>query len=65
MILAYIKKRLVGCENPRAFGKGLSNDRAGEWRYRVGAYRILAFIDDGKVTIYVTKIGDRRDVYDN
>ena len=63
LIMSYIRKRLVGCENPRAFGKGLSGNRSGEWRYRVGNYRLLAQIDDHKVTIYIVKIADRRDVY--
>jgi mRNA interferase RelE/StbE len=65
LILSYIEKRLAGCRNPRAFGKALSHDHRGEWRYRVGSYRLLAHIDDEKITIYIVKIGDRRDVYEN
>jgi mRNA interferase RelE/StbE len=63
LVMSYIRKRLVGCENPRAFGKGLSGNRAGEWRYRVGSYRLLAHIDDHKVTIYILKIADRKNAY--
>jgi mRNA interferase RelE/StbE len=65
LILSYIEKRLVGSEDPRAFGKALSHARKGEWRYRVGSYRLLAHIDDAKIVIYIVKIGDRRDVYEN
>ena len=37
----------------------------GEDRYRVrqGNYRILYSVDDGRVIIYIIKIGHRRDVY--
>jgi mRNA interferase RelE/StbE len=63
LLLSYVKKHLVGCENPRTLGKGLAGSHAGKWRYRVGAYRILAEIRDAEIVIYVFKIGHRRDVY--
>lgn len=63
LIATWIKENLGGCTNPRAFGKGLSANRSGEWRYRVGAYRILALIDDGTITITVLSIGHRREIY--
>ena len=63
LIAAWIKKNLDGCTNPRAFGKGLSASRSGEWRYRVGAYRILALIDEGTITIEVLSAGRRRGIY--
>jgi mRNA interferase RelE/StbE len=65
LIIAYIDKYLIDCENPRAVGKVLSADRAGQWRYRIGSYRILATIKDTEVTIYILKIGHRREVYKN
>jgi mRNA interferase RelE/StbE len=63
LILSYIKKRLVGCSDPRSLGRGLTGEHAGQWRYRVGDYRILAEIRDTDIVIYVFKIGHRRDVY--
>ena len=36
----------------------------GQWRYRVGDYRIIAGIHDDKVLIMVMTVGHRRDVYD-
>ena len=63
LIATWIKEKLDGCTNPRAFGKGLSANRSGEWRYRVGAYRILALIDDGTITIEVFSIGHRSEIY--
>ena len=44
--------------------KGLTDNRSGEWRYRVGNYRILCTIHDDVLTIEVFTIGHRRDVYD-
>ena len=62
-ILAWIEKNLVDCENPRQHGKGLTANRSGEWRYRVGDYRIIAEIEDEKVIILVLTVGHRREVY--
>lgn len=63
IIATWIKDNLEGCTNPRAFGKGLTANRSGEWRYRVGAYRVLALINDGTITIEVLSIGHRREIY--
>lgn len=62
-ILAWIEKNLVDCENPRQHGKGLTANRSGEWRYRVGDYRIIAEIEDDRVVILVLTVGHRREVY--
>ena len=63
LITGWIKKNLHGCENPRIHGKGLTADKSGQWRYRVGDYRIIAQIQDEKVTILVVNIGHRREIY--
>jgi mRNA interferase RelE/StbE len=63
LILAYIDSKLDGIENPRSLDKALSSDRAGQWRYRVGNYRILAEIRDAEVTIYIFKVAHRRNAY--
>ena len=63
MILGWIRKNLEGCEDPRQHGKGLTANRSGQWRYRVGDYRLLAEIQDGKVIILILHIGHRSDIY--
>ena len=63
-IKAWIEKNLVDTENPRQHGKGLTANRSGQWRYRVGDYRILAEIQDKKLVILLIEVGHRRDVYD-
>ncbi|PHP52479.1 type II toxin-antitoxin system RelE family toxin [Actinomyces ruminis] len=65
ILATWIKNNLDGCADPCAFGKGLTANRSGEWRYRVGSYRILALIHDDIVTIEVFSIGHRNKVYDN
>ena len=64
MIKAWIDKNLVGTENPRQHGKGLTANRSGQWRYRVGDYRILAEIQDDKLIIIVVEVGHRKNVYE-
>jgi mRNA interferase RelE/StbE len=63
-ILSWISKNLVGCSDPRQHGKPLSANRVGQWRYRIGDYRLLAEIDDGKITILIVAVGHRRDIYE-
>ncbi len=63
MILAWIRKNLEGCDDPRRFGKPLVANHAGKWRYRVGDYRIMAEISDETITIFVVNIGHRKDIY--
>ena len=63
LILGWIRKNLEGCENPRIHGKGLTANRSGQWRYRIGDYRIIAEIYDNKVLILVVNVGHRKDIY--
>ena len=65
LILAWIEKNLIGCTNPRAHGKGLTANRSGQWRYRIGDYRLLAEIQDDKLIILALAVGHRREVYEN
>lgn len=64
LIIGWIEKNLENCDDPRIHGKGLTANRSGQWRYRVGDYRILADIDDEKITVLAVSVGHRRDVYD-
>ena len=65
MIKGWIEKNLVGEENPRRHGKGLTANRSGQWRYRVGDYRLIAEIKDDEIIILILNIGHRRDIYNN
>ena len=63
LIVGWIRKNLEGCTNPRIHGKGLTANRSGQWRYRVGDYRLIAEIEDDKIVILILNIGHRRDIY--
>ena len=63
LILGWVRKNLENCENPRWHGKALTADRSGQWRYRVGDYRLLAEIEDDKIRILVLAVGHRREIY--
>ena len=63
LITAWIRKNLEGCTNPRQHGKGLVGDKNGQWRYRVGDYRLLAEIQDDRIIILILNVGHRREIY--
>ena len=65
LIIGWIEKNLEGCENPRIHGKGLTSNRSGQWRYRIGDYRLICEIQDKKIIIYVLEVGHRKKIYDN
>lgn len=63
MIKSWIEKRLLHCEDPRAHGKALTANRKGQWRYRIGDYRLICTIEDDRLVILALTIGHRREVY--
>lgn len=63
LILSWISKNLEGRTDPRAHGKGLTANRSGEWRYRIGSYRALCVIEDDRLIIEVFSVGHRRNIY--
>ena len=63
IIKAWIEKNLMGCENPRIHGKGLTANKSGRWRYRVGDYRILAEIRDNELVLVLVEVGHRSRIY--
>jgi len=56
-------ERVGESEDPRQSGKALKGPLGDLWRYRVGDFRILCDIQDGKLTVLVLQIGNRREVY--
>lgn len=64
MLKAWIEKNLVNCDDPRRHGKGLTANRSGEWRYRIGDYRLICEIQDSQLVILALTVGHRRNVYE-
>lgn len=65
IIKAWIEKNLVNCEDPRSKGKGLTSNRSGQWRYRIGDYRLLCDIQDSELVIVALDVGHRSKIYKN
>lgn len=63
LLLGWVRKNLEGCVDPQQHGKELVANRTGQWRYRVGDYRIIAEIEDAKVVILIVSVGHRKDIY--
>ena len=63
-ILAFLHDRVAALDDPRSIGEALRGSRLGEfWKYRIGAYRVIARIEDAAVCVFVVRVGNRRDVY--
>ncbi len=63
MLKAWIEKNLMDCENPRQQGKALVGNKKGQWRYRIGDYRLICDIQDNKLIILAMSVGHRNKVY--
>jgi len=62
MIKAWIDKKLSNCTDPRIQGKKLTASRKGQWRYRIGDYRLIFAIEDDRLVILAVNIGHRREI---
>ena len=62
-ILRYFRERIATNEHPRRFGKPLSRELAGLWRYRLHNYRMICNIEDNRLIVLVLRVGHRKDVY--
>lgn len=63
MLKAWIEKYLVNCTDPRLHGKALAANRSGQWRYRIGDYRLICHINDVELIILALSVGHRRSIY--
>ncbi len=64
LIIGWIEKNIENSTNPRLYGKGLVGNKAGQWRYRIGDYRIICEIQDDKIIVLILEIGHRKEIYD-
>ncbi len=62
-IVRYLRERIATDEDPRRFGDPLRKELAGLWKYRVGDWRVICDIQDGRVTVLVLRVGHRSQVY--
>ncbi len=62
-LVNYLDSRVASSEDPHSAGKALMGNRTGQWRYRVGDYRIICKILYGQLIVEVVAAGHRKDVY--
>ncbi len=62
--LAKYFRKVIESNNPRSFGKALTGDKKGLWRYRIGDYRAICEIHNDELKIIAIKIDHRRKIYD-
>ena len=62
-VVRFFQERIAGSHDPRDFGKALTGDKAGLWRYRIGEYRVVCRIDDEHRAVLVLRVAHRKDVY--
>lgn len=51
----------ISQKNPLQFAEPLRDHRFGNWKFRIGDYRVL--FDVEKDTIIILKVGHRKDIY--
>jgi mRNA interferase RelE/StbE len=62
-ILATIENRIAALDDPRSVGSALTGEFGGLWRWRIGDYRVIARIEDERITILIVRVAHRREVY--
>ena len=63
-IIKFLLGKLALLDDPRSIGEALQGSELGDyWKYRVGDYRIISRIEDGVLTVFVVRVGNRREVY--
>jgi mRNA interferase RelE/StbE len=58
-----LETRIAPLDDPRSVGAPLKGEHEGYWRWRIGDYRVVARIEDERITILVIRVAHRREVY--
>ena len=62
-IIRTLEQRVATLDDPRSLGTALVGEMGGLWRWRIGDYRVVARIEDARITILIVRIAHRREVY--
>ena len=62
-ILKFLHQRVAALDDPRKIGERLQGTLKQFWKYRVGDYRLICFIEDKRLVVLVLRVGNRREVY--
>lgn len=61
-VLAYLID-VAELPDPRLRGRALTANRSGQWRYRVGDYRVIVMIHDSALVILALSVAHRAKAY--
>ena len=61
-VLTYLRERVT--DDPRRFGKELTGNKIGLWRYRVENFRIVCQLENEKLRVLVIAVGHRKEIYE-
>lgn len=62
-IVKTLETRIAPLDDPRRLGAPLKGEHEGYWRWRIGDYRVIARIEDERITILVVRVAHRREAY--
>lgn len=62
-IVRTMETRITTLDDPRSLGAPLTGPLHALWRWRIGDYRVVARIEDARITVLVVRDGHRREVY--
>ena len=62
-IISTLETRIAPLDDPRTLGSALTGELGGLWRWRIGDYRVVARIEDDRITILVVRVAYRQEVY--
>ena len=63
LLYDYISKNLKDTDNPRLYGKALTGNLKGLWRYRIMDYRLIVDIQDERLIIVAVDFEHRSKIY--
>lgn len=63
LLYDYINKNLKNTDNPKLYGKALSGNLKGLWRYRIMDYRLIVDIQDEELVIVAIDFEHRSKIY--
>ncbi len=62
-IISYLEERVLTQIDPRSLASPLVGEMTGFYLYRIGSYRVITSINQGKMVILALEIGHRKEVY--
>ena len=62
-ILDFLKDEILPLEDPREKAIQLKENLKEFWKFRVGQFRIIAYIQKNELLILVVRVANRKDVY--